>query len=1150
MASKKAKFDILGQISKKFIGSGDPEVADAKDVVTYFSEKYTPSELRAMCQRLHAQVLALSGKTHEVPKATVPDLPVGAGEEFWVMIWNLGHQEDSSYRGKPQTVHVLETSASFFEKTFDSMNFPPRLALPHGSCPGEHIGDLQYKHVVGFTRVLAALVLVEGVSVLNLSDTQLVSLSDVLLSCLCIRAVYKSYESEDKAREESLRLKFQISESVRPSVFQIYFNLRKRVERQGQDFVVVCRDAIKTFNSSTEIEGYRISELEQRVVAMLPHQTETFFKSLEYHWQNYKTGESGCPLNYFESELGIFEKVDSDKKGVWSEVYDLNAFKNEVTLLYLVGNFLKAIKETIRKRQKPNLRNCSQRYRCKDPQLAMKTACLWAHFRPTFMKKMSAEDFKEAEAMFFRGSFEREFTDKVNAENEALKVDDFRFTQMFKSVSSSSVHGPSTSVHVEEDANQAQEEADEAQLKVVRSQLQKDVDQWDKHVVRVQEYEDMQRYSKRVHNRMQDIKVQKAVEKRQETHYPIRTFKCDQGVAPFISSCIQSWSDSVLIQTSDIYTVFWLDLTKAGNAFEKVLPKMLRIIGDAAASKPRQVCAVVVAPLVGARGHGADADAADEAHDDCEVQIKMDIYKLTFRRITFSFEASAKHMQTWCAHAGWFLYSNIMDMTSSVPRSLCEFTASRLCCQRGVVDLPLPQEKDFVLPTSSVPSAATNLSQAQRRLQRFSGLEMFSKIRKAVWCGMKLSARNGGAWVDLLGYDASLATSVITDSPRPPVQQPMEMVVTPMTMVSEENTDECRKRVTKWIQVKQLREIRTLIMSKTLQVPDVVISEWRSTVPSPVMDVGLLKVTMPTADNCLAMKQSAVDDWEKKLVAKHTALQDIIKLHDTKYNPSGRMHKTTADTSSSSGGVAKSSVANPSGEEAVDWPAEQTYDSMEAIKSEGHLDAMAGSPAEYTFHASANKIFIQSHADCILDMSKPLFHIWGKYHTGSEVANATKKKANLMPMEVTSTEFVAHWTGKSAWTPPFKTYPCPLSEFVEYLEENGVSDFTFACHEVTFGTEEDMEAPMSIKVKEKCSFEPLPYPSAEKSPPQHHNFGSKIPKTKVDWKTGDVNVLCHVKSHWKYDDTNQMQGVSPGRPGVFAKKSMHMKKGKVYALVF
>ena len=92
------------------------------------------------------------------------------------------------------------------------------------------------------------------------------------------------------------------------------------------------------------------------------------------------------------------------------------------------------------------------------------------------------------------------------------------------------------------------EEADEAQLKVVQSQLQKDVDQWVKHVERVQEYEDSQRYSKRVHTRTQDNKAQKAVEKRQETHYPVRTFKADQGVAGWTPACIQSWSDSVLVQ--------------------------------------------------------------------------------------------------------------------------------------------------------------------------------------------------------------------------------------------------------------------------------------------------------------------------------------------------------------------------------------------------------------------------------------------------------------------------------------------------------------------------------------------------------------------------------------------------------------------------
>jgi hypothetical protein len=111
----------------------------------------------------------------------------------------------------------------------------------------------------------------------------------------------------------------------------------------------------------------------------------------------------------------------------------------------LIGGFLKGVQEVLRKKQKPNLRNFASRYRAKDPQSAMKVACLWAHFRPTFMKKMSAEDFKECEAMFFRGGFDREFVDKVNAENEALKFEDFRFIHMFKSVASSTVHCPGSS---------------------------------------------------------------------------------------------------------------------------------------------------------------------------------------------------------------------------------------------------------------------------------------------------------------------------------------------------------------------------------------------------------------------------------------------------------------------------------------------------------------------------------------------------------------------------------------------------------------------------------------------------------------------------------------------------------------------------------
>ena len=42
--AKKAKLDFHAQVSKKLVGSGDPEISDAKDVVTYLSEMCTPTQ--------------------------------------------------------------------------------------------------------------------------------------------------------------------------------------------------------------------------------------------------------------------------------------------------------------------------------------------------------------------------------------------------------------------------------------------------------------------------------------------------------------------------------------------------------------------------------------------------------------------------------------------------------------------------------------------------------------------------------------------------------------------------------------------------------------------------------------------------------------------------------------------------------------------------------------------------------------------------------------------------------------------------------------------------------------------------------------------------------------------------------------------------
>ena len=77
-------------------------------------------------------------------------------------------------------------------------------------------------------------------------------------------------------------------------------------------------------------------------------------------------------------------------------------------------------------------------------------------------------------------------------------------------------------------------------------------------------------------------------------------------------------------------------------------------------------------------------------------------------------------------------------------------------------------------------------------------------------------------------------------------------------------------------------EIMSLTKAKTMLHADLVVTEWQSTVRCPTCTQ--LKVTMPTAENCLAIKQTALEEWEKKVTKKHEALKALMEQHNKKYN--------------------------------------------------------------------------------------------------------------------------------------------------------------------------------------------------------------------------------------------------------------------------
>ncbi len=100
------------------------------------------------------------------------------------------------------------------------------------------------------------------------------------------------------------------------------------------------------------------------------------------------------------------------------------------------------------------------------------------------------------EDFFSRGAFDRELLDKVNAENEDLGVDDFRFLSMIPGQKAQST----VPEYAADEAMRAQEQADEASLRLFEKKLARDVSHCDRYLTALKEFRESQRVSKRRHD--------------------------------------------------------------------------------------------------------------------------------------------------------------------------------------------------------------------------------------------------------------------------------------------------------------------------------------------------------------------------------------------------------------------------------------------------------------------------------------------------------------------------------------------------------------------------------------------------------------------------------------------------------------------------
>ena len=486
------KLKIKQHIAKTYATS-DPEVNECVHAVDTLNKPGLADMLRDEVQRL--QRLDPGNATlHRIPVANVPDLP--SAQEPWtgfLAVWQLGLE---AIKGRSKMIAVLEICFSILDTFYSDQRSPLNIHFEH---PGTPVSDLSVVHVVGLARSLAMKIIWQAVVELKLDDGEMIAISDVLSSISIVSCVWEAARTDVEMRFLALRAKFQVSESMRPDVCQLYRTFMDALAKQGiTEIGAGLKRLIEEFNSTASVAGHKISDLEKQVLLSLPAQSPGFLTALETHWNNFRTAESGVTMKFFGMDT-FSQNVPPDARGIWSKILEPSPVKSFTTLRYLIGVFLRNNKVQ-RQAAKRTTKIQANKLRVQDPILAWQTSCLWIHFSDDVKKRVTDKDFINLERLFLTGCLDRELQEKCRLMDGDLCLDNFRFLQVYTGVAVAPEQ-------LQDKEALAEEQQETAALNLFSVKLEREVKLWERYQQSFQEFNAGQKDAKSSFRREQDAKL-------------------------------------------------------------------------------------------------------------------------------------------------------------------------------------------------------------------------------------------------------------------------------------------------------------------------------------------------------------------------------------------------------------------------------------------------------------------------------------------------------------------------------------------------------------------------------------------------------------------------------------------------------------------
>ncbi|CAJ1400371.1 unnamed protein product [Effrenium voratum] len=1028
-------------------------------------------------------------------------------------------------RGRPKMVNILETTMNFLDRPFESVLHPLRLTLPPSAAVGAALPDCSLRLVVGFTRSLASKMLLQLVLSSGLSADEIGCLMPQIKAAIVMHAVVE-IGSEEQLLQRSLLSKFQVAESTRPDVLQIYEGFVKYCARAGLKYAEAISDQISRFNMNSSTDTSKISEQEEKMLRMLPNQDELFLKLLSSHWDNFKAGESGATLRTLVTHCDRVLPRDDTKPAIWTAIMAPSPAKNLLFLQRLIEVYMRNFKDAIKGGKKVNLAFRAARLREQAPADAYNFCCLYQQFLPQFKQQLSDGQLKAATAAFVKGAYDKEFLAQVRALDAEVSCKSFRFVSLLQ--------GKATSLQsLEQQQENAESEAEAAQLKAFTVKLQKEQGIFLDFKSALKDFHSKHAASHRDHLLQQKRDLEAASRAYQENWMPIRVLERDDFVTTTIQNIVTDFAQKQSTLEEHVYKCLWCDLTKLGAAHSKHLMTMVSILAENVAAMPAKTVALIAVPNTATWGSVYSEAEILKAVATVEETLRSQEAELLVRRAVLSFSEESLKGST---RPGWHdVLVAISKVENAQGELVSDFTKSYLWQRRHVHDVEARPVGQFVVPDLQLQTGALNSSKAQRSKQQVTGVDLFLKLQQVLWRGVQTFGKSC-IWFDLTPYDASLAQSVTLKNAQGKQDEPEStQSVAQIIFATDDSGADNRKVIFQYITAVVRQQIQKLAKEDKILKLDGFVERNFEAEKMPSYDEKHFELCMVQTQegggHCLLLREAAL---EKLVFNRYKQDFDkLVALHNSQHNPSGQSFKEKKRTAT----VAQLDLDKEPKLQCP--PVEKTKDDLD--KPLVVLPATSISNFEIVIDAK-KQVFLLSNFDGVVTHHRPLFLGWGEYRTAGEVEKREKAKAMMLPFKMDTPEYKAFFFHDSTtFTPGYPEAVSSLADFLRFLEGKGVVKPSIACHalEVVAGaTDKDCYKVNNDKL---CSFELKPVPP--KSEVTYQNGGSllKVQKQEI----GKLKIMMRLK----FTKSESGAGIYPQKPGFFLAQPLSVAKGQMYQLV-